>query len=615
MRSRILFSIILLLSIMANNIIAQCVNGTATNPDAPLPPPSSLPFAQQFKVNTFDWLQNELPNGIVVGIPITTRTFLPGLTHVNNPFYTVNNSALYALEGGRNGKNNPSDGWELIKQDFGYAYGNNAATGRYDWRGTTILQTAGYSQNGRAYMMLYNKYRGVLRIVAIMDNGLFSAGGQVFISLSIVEKDLTVSNYANFNFNALFNRYNRQETALDKETKVATVTAPAQVPSTASEFFYADFQLSYDPCICFFESALQVTFAYKDSSTLKLTGRILGTTNDIADKNANPGAEYLTSVWNKKVPNQPYNQQYNTIATLQDDLDRRNNSFGGFLSDLSGYLVKAAKIATAVSSGGGAFAGVIASAKYEKFGKLAKAFDLFSLFSDDGKSSGPSVITAEVAAVGTIARDVNLPSHTFLIGTPGSKNVSLLPEYTTTPLGGQGAKPMYPMYNEMPGLFAVTKTPVVDIRYYNTSLLLYKLADYPLQYTFNPIVDAEKTKVFVAVEVVGGGANLSAPFTSRTISRFLPIENAHDFIQSSPFGQYIFPENYNVVFEIFYQFKPDANGIVKTKYEIVKVKPDIEGSYEDLLNDSRFRLVNNIPTNLSLTNRTLDVMLKFIFFV
>ncbi len=594
MRYNILYPVVLLLILTGTHGMAQCVNGTETNPIAP------LPAGAGFKTNTFNWQQTKIP---------ITGKFLQEAT-VNSPFHSTA-SYLEALQGGFESDSKPSDGWQLIKQEFGYAYLNNS------WQGQTLFNATNANQTGRAYMMLYNKYSGVLRILGLQGN--VPASSQIVVVLSLKPKRRDRSNQIDFEFNALFNRYNKQETALDLTTKVTSVTAAAQAPGVGSEFFYADFNLSYDPCICFFKSALEVNFQIKQTSTLQLTGRILGQSVDIANQNALPKPDYLTSVWNNNVPNQPYNQQYSSLSALQTKLQNQVPTLGGKLLNLVSTLAKGAKIAKsynpAIGALGSAFSG-LAITEADKIGKLTSFFDFLSFFTgSDGKSSNPSVITAELAAVGKITSIAPVNGSDFLVGMPGSKDAALLPEYPISLPPSQGIKPMYPMYNEMPGKFAIVKTP--EILFFDEQrprgsdgprigTVTVKLNDvFPtLSYAFNPIVDAANTKVFVALELVN---KQGEDFINETISRFLPIENSRNIFISEDYErewEYFSEENFNVVFQIFYQFKPDANGEIKVGLDIIKMKPKITFSTSNLRSDPRFVILSNTPTDLNISNTT-----------
>jgi Secretion system C-terminal sorting domain len=581
MKYKILLSLLLFFGLKSSIGLAQCVNGTETNPSAPMPTNAG------FKTNTFDWRQNPIPiNGKFLALPA-----------LNNPFFGTD-SRLKAIQGGSESDSKPSDGWELIKQDFGYAYKDGT------WKGQTLFEATSANKSGRAYMMLYNKYSGTLRILAVMNR--LSNQDQVVVILSLVPKENDKSNRRDLTFNALFNRYNNQQTALDQNTKIGSVFSPAQLTSGDSDFFYADFQLSYDPCVCFFKSALQVSFWLKISSNLELSGKPLKQNIDIALQNSTLFSEYLTSL-GTRLSGPGFNQQYSDIANLKKELNLKSGEAGIALSKMTNLLSQSAKLTTTSSN-------VFDSLNINdvnKIGKLANMLDFLSIFNNGkDKTSGPSVIPADVSAKGSLVA-VPINGSEFLLATQGSKDAASLPEYPVSLPPSEGIKPMYPMYNEMAGRFAVVKTPEIlyscsncekpsNIHRYN-----YKLSDTlpNISYAFNPIVDVKKTKIFVAIEYKATDATVR--FVD-TITQFLPIENARHLISqftTCGLDKYdILSYNFRIVFQIFYQFKPDASGNVKLGYDLIKVKPKLTLNQIDLSKDPRFVFLSNTPKNLKIGN-------------
>jgi hypothetical protein len=589
MKNTILF--ILLLSILTiNSVCAQCVNGTDTDPSNP------FPVGAGFKTNTFNWQQNPIP---------ITGKFVTDLT-LDNPFYNVVDY-LKPLQGGLKSDSKVTDGWELVKQDFGYAYANNS------WRGRTIFDATGGSRiKAVAYMMLYNKYSGTLRIVGIVDGT--KPQDQIVVNLSLIKANKEVLNLSRFKFNALFNRYNAREAALDRTTDLTTIKALAQVPATKSDFFYADFQVSYDPCICFFESALKVEFRVLNTSTLKLTGRILGQTVDIAEKNKTP-EDYLTTVLNQNgLPERPYNQQYYNIELLRREVQQKSAEAENAYKTVISALSKAAKLAKLFVGGAGIF-DKIEDAYKDRSGQLTDMFDFLSFFSTDTKAvNNPSVITAEVAAVGEVQDIAILNGTDFSISIPGSKDADLSPEYPSSPAVGEGVKPMYPMYNERLGRFVLIKTPEIQYSicpkrqttaYNSSNIYTYKFADeFPtFTYAFNPIVDAEKTKIFVAIQYKD---SLTPMGPLNIVTQYLPIENARNLISEISIYTGVpyrpIEDKFTVVFQIFYQFKPDRKGDIKFGYDLVKFKPNVRivSPSINLCEDYRYLILSNTPTDLKL---------------
>jgi hypothetical protein len=169
-----------------------CAHQTNTDPD----PERTSPFfyspytfingmrdqIPDFRTNTFDWRMtswmgnsnltfwNCTFNQVVVpagqGIPTFNKNLR--FSRVNNPFIYHGGYEII------NGDNKPTDGWELIKQDFGAVYKDfrwdGALVGHDDTRDIHTIVSS------MAYMLLYNKYSQTIRIIGASPQ----QGGTVF---------------------------------------------------------------------------------------------------------------------------------------------------------------------------------------------------------------------------------------------------------------------------------------------------------------------------------------------------------------------------------------------------------------------------------------------------
>ncbi|MEY4938027.1 MAG: hypothetical protein RIS64_4386 [Bacteroidota bacterium] len=575
---------------------SQCANGTNTNPTTPTPANAG------FKTNLFDWRQNP--------IPVTDKNGI-NRSELNNPFFSTE-TYLKPLHGGFNSDSKHEEGWELIKQDFGYAYSNST------WKGNTIFSSTGSSKQTVAYMMLYNRYATTLRIIPNLDLSQASNGSQIVVTISMLPKDNNQINYANLNFSGLFNQYNKVQTALDQKTQVTQVVAAAQVQSSRLGFTFVDFKLSYDPCICFFESAFKVEFTVKTTSTLILQGRVLGNTIDVAAENANPGNDFLTSVLNQDIPDQPYNQSFYSEALLKKRIAEAASKPEGDLDLFFSFIKNGAKLTTA---GKELPLGLLTKSVTAVVPYLEFASVLVDIIKPESKIQNPTIITADLVAKGKIVSTTILNGQEIIVGVPGSKNATALPEYPVS--STDGIKPMYPMYNEIPGHFTVLRTPTIHFNYeiVEHELDLNQKVDFvtklpdnlDLSYALGHLVNIEKTQIFVGMEINntnrGGSVKYVSPFLPLSqcknlysIAQFpLTRDHKNDLGPEIPFNS----ADIKLVFQLFYDFKPDASGNTKAGYDLIKVKVnavrDAERSY---LNDPRYWVYVNAPTNLVIGTTT-----------
>lgn len=427
-------------------------NGISTNPANPSP--ANPPAGKEYKKNTFDWKAEFLnaanSNYYIANSPLT-----------NFYNYEVNNPNFQHIAKGTASDYYTEEGWELIKQDFG-----RLANG-----------TLNPVRSEGPYYVLYNRYSGILRIIAAFPG--LGAQQAINVKISFKPKDPNNANQNQLGVSALFNTYGKVARAMDQPTLVNNVVTPAVFSGSDRRFFYADFQTAYDPCTCLFESALIVEFSTINQFTAQLSGRLLGVSEPIAlyqngtyklDKNQ----DYLTSIYqNDAATNnaQAGMLMYTTIPKMIADYKAnaaspqvKQTAFDFFLGAFNDFLT-VGKALTTITTGDKFPAGLDAVGSLVNFfsGKLKSP-------NSPTPPPQPSVIHAEMALTGTITDQRVLASSYFNFATPGSKKSNDKPEYND----GVNVSPPdvdYPVYNETLGTFALLETP--KIQESNTTADLY----------------------------------------------------------------------------------------------------------------------------------------------
>ncbi|MBS1651602.1 MAG: T9SS type A sorting domain-containing protein [Bacteroidetes bacterium] len=517
---------ILIALVCCQTIIAQCVNGTHTDPTASLTPANggATPANNTFKQNTFDWRGS-------------SQIIASDAAAYTSPFYSAVNPSFFSNQSFSD--YNPSDGWELIKQDFGYFYKNGMWNG--GTRASDPLSPSPGAGFNLPYYVLYNKFTSVLRVFAFLNNKTVALN-----SINIKLRLLTSADYPNAtyttssnpteiyyqpNINALFNNYNVTCTALDKNTTITEVEAPAIFPvnntSSDHEFIHADFHLSYDPCICLFQSGFEVSFYTIQTANLTLTGKYAGVGGmDVASVSSStatlpPGAingsggsgnnaDFIASVFNNGGSPQSAIQNYlNAQQTYNYSQDNTTSQVLGMLSN----FFSATSGASAIVDPSGETKDVLDG--------ISKVLSFFSGDLSSAQATPPVAVTVEsgyLQATGQIvAPKETYPGVNAKIGVPSSlppPTYTSLPEYSGPVQGA--ILPNYPMYNEPVGIFTLLKTPVIT-RFTATSINtntnaplvntilhtkeVFKTA--PLIYKLNPIIDQSNSKIYTTTEFVG----------------------------------------------------------------------------------------------------------------
>ena len=384
------------------------------------------------------------------------------------------------------------DGWELIAHNFGYdRLGNEKTSSKL---------------RGEPYMILYNRYTSRLRVFVYMSNPTIANN----LKISLLDGP-RIGFETKYQPAKLWGSYLQGEALDDPDLSTAEYSKIVKLKSeTIGRFYFADFTLSYNPCIENHESNLRVVVSSVTQGDLEIVGKTQGGTipvNSPAISNwLSNSNNYLTGV---------LNTPYGNLTTTLGDITFRNFkkwgakdwgnaasfvlpgkkveewekeaarfeyegestiSSGEFLSGAGLIIEGTAEIATAadishVSTSIGRGIGTImhgAGTIIEGTGTalLAKAARLYykNLRDEPDKtikvtlpSPQPSVVFSELAARGSLSIETTIFDD-VVITTPGSKNSELAPnEYVN------GSRGSYPIYNEPLGEFNVLYQPKIAL--------------------------------------------------------------------------------------------------------------------------------------------------------
>ncbi len=97
----------------------------------------------------------------------------------------------------------------------------------------------------------------------------------------------------------MLNKYRELSLPLDQKTFVTKISQGSDA-TIGGQFFTSDFRVSYDPCICNYESILNVDFKVKNTGSIVLSGRLIGTTVPLDGSGNSPllnGRDFLNAVY------------------------------------------------------------------------------------------------------------------------------------------------------------------------------------------------------------------------------------------------------------------------------------------------------------------------------
>ncbi len=476
MKIKIIYLIAFLLFIL--NVKAQypCINGISTNPLNPIN--TQLPS----KKNTFfNW-----QDSIYQVQPISSNCVRG--SQIESPFYKIDN-----LEGLRESKDMQwEDGWELLRRGFGLNDLNVYTTDPVP----------------NAYLVLYNKYTGIMRVLLKVCRGADYNAAKItltFNSLSQVKTDLLeISRGA--------------VSALDKRFFATGFAAGSKYLNDNTKWFYADFPMMYDPCTCNYKSKLNILSELVSTSQISLEG---GITGDIYSKNVGGKAQI----------------QKDGSFGWKDFADIVNGKASTAYSSINGFVTSTQAFANTLGANASQtasinlFGNALKDNKFLKIGLnafpwLKSAVGLLDIFIGGGKTTVgsqevkllPLSVNLTMKLDGTMTT-VN-PYHNIIFTNPGSKDAQLDPD-------------VYPYYNEVMGVFNLIKTPSIFIGKENTNIVCcdirrcyqgkfntkttLRLSLNSLIYSLNPAADLtiQNMKAAVVVSAVAGNSdtlNLSTKF-------------------------------------------------------------------------------------------------------
>jgi Secretion system C-terminal sorting domain len=420
---RIMKKIVLLLLFVSAIAVGQCVNGTTTNPLAPTNP------AFPNYLNHFNWENSPV---FKYNVPVQPNSFTP------NPFFS-NQPEFQNIALQQDFKS--VNGWEAIAYNLGYDNNNNA------------LQ----APKAQTYFLLYNKYRGILRVlVKWSDVKEFATNAQ-----------LTLKFAPGFQTN-LLDMTTDEKPLLAPHIPNAKYTANLTYFNDSSSWSYADFKVNYDPCTCnFTESArLQLYTNLIQNSTINLTGAINGTITTITNGQSTGTNDSSGKFWN--------------------DLNGQTTKFVSARNKIQGFVDDNKKIYDKLKDGGVTINAITKLGDFMKTNSFMKAGlaatpyvgdavkFMSSIFGGGGGATGPLElaplsVNLAVKLNGTVS--LSAPMHNFTIGLPGAQtSASLLGIY-----GGQ------PLYNEPMGVFSLIDEPTM---YYTETVTTQNEARYGLYKNF-----------------------------------------------------------------------------------------------------------------------------------
>jgi hypothetical protein len=374
------------------------------------------------------------------------------------------------------------DGWELLYLNLGFLPNGDDVDQTYSdsWRpaqNATNNAQMRPEPNHVPYFVLYNRYRSTMRVFANVfgREGNLPEVDYTYVKLLFLDELETAGS-------GLFRVSNGVDRPLDKETAEAgaQMISPNQAPADIDEWIVADFQLSYDPCICERSGTHNIQMQFSTFNTLNVDGvfRSITVEKEITQSDLNSDFLNLSDLDPEGAPGariyQVMNDMYSDYKKKLEAYDAQMNDFKSPLNQAKIYILN--KATDAINNGVGKLTGGFVDelieadsswsgkVKVEQFGTgLAKALyaqEMDFVSSSLGITQKPSRPQAPVASwnegsfKATITDEQTYESNTLIVpgDDPGDIQSEVMPHN-------------YPAYSQLPGLFAMLETPEVEFNW------------------------------------------------------------------------------------------------------------------------------------------------------
>jgi hypothetical protein len=587
-----------------NNLIAQsenCTHNVSTNfqnPSNGSIPFNSILVGDEY-LNHFDW--NALnSSGFLTTYQLQNMTYNQNMINIQSvasgPYY----SYLYSGE-----KMSYENGWELLLLNIGR------------FPNLDPLPNSDYADI--PYIVLYNRFKGIIRLFANYGNGYISTNS----SINAMRVQLRFDNDLNGieTLNGLMRLSAGKDFTLDQNTNVSKMSATAYHPNAANKWFSCDFQVAYDPCICYYPSSLRLDFFAVENQNLELHGRQISIEQNLISGKAINQQDFLSNFDYTGNSVDGGILMYKALDYLVADYEAKIDDYRAKLAqvnehnaqlDKSAFVIKAFK--SIVLSGGSSLVSSVLNSSWvvglaDNINEFAKIQDNDTLIDIKKiKEDAKKVLSKEINTFFTESfKKQDLPTAPASPSATFSEmhfqgNLSTITPtdgpyfYTPGTYGSEGTGSpeltefsKYPIYNEALGIFALLETPKLIRSYHHEIIgvnnfafetknkMQFKLAE-PLKYYFNPALNYQSKKIsaMLQFDVINKDANY--------------IRNGQQDYKIFDNSVNLFSESINTYSNsLLYDYDSDANGqgsiVGEYKYRKDTLKYDSGFLPLDIFND------------------------------
>lgn len=325
-----------------------CNNGISTNPSNPINNqfvqmgndfyPGNGTDTSNPLLNSFDWY---FGNSTIQLFPnqVNWTHFFSNFNSVVNMQHPFGGSMPSEFQYLRPDSVNPEfrdfrweDGWELLYMNLGYFPDMNptnapAANSYY----ANHSQSYDPIPSNIPYFVLYNRYRGLLRLFANVWYPIGSNYEDIDVSLRF-----TFPSRDDNKLSGILRNASAYDLPLSEATSIVAVHAPRFHAPNYTQWIVADFQMAYDPCSCQSQGEIEFVFTAFDSLNVDIIGRSLSL--DVPINNTNYTTRNFLNLSNVNTGNyEPGTEIYQNLDSMLAVYERQQMAYLEQLEEYNEY--------------------------------------------------------------------------------------------------------------------------------------------------------------------------------------------------------------------------------------------------------------------------------------
>jgi hypothetical protein len=221
----------------------------------------------------------------------------------------------------------PQNGWELISDNRGWYPDQISSVPMDPMAGNWLTEP---TLRSIPYLIFYNKYTGKARIFVRYGVNQSPLNSINAVQITLVHED-------DMEMSGLLRLGAGYDRTLDQQSIIKVISATVPSPGDENQWFSADFQLAYDPCVCEYESNIRAKFRFLNEGDIVLNGVGASVPVNLLDPNNVLQNDFLNGYHNDTEIDQGY-LIYKSMSALINDYEKKLLAYKDELDAVNIYI-------------------------------------------------------------------------------------------------------------------------------------------------------------------------------------------------------------------------------------------------------------------------------------